>query len=153
MKDIILKPGSYLKDTKTTNTKNIPGQSMEDFVIGVLANPTCCVKTLKLNKTAVTQTGTITSGVTVNASAGRITTVALTTGANIAEAPFTVTNSYVLADSVIIATVTGYSGSTITNDLPQIYIDDVVAGSFKVIVGNGGSGTLDGTVTISFVIH
>jgi hypothetical protein len=153
MKDIILKPGSYLKDTKTTNTKNIPGQSMEDFVVGVLANPTCCVKTLKLNKTAVTQTGTITSGVTVNASAGRITTVALTTGANIAEAPFTVTNSYVLADSVIIATVTGYSGSTITNDLPQIYIDDVVAGSFRVIVGNGGSGTLDGTVTISFVIH
>ena len=153
MKDIILKPGSYLKDTKTSNTKNIPGDSLEDFVVGVLANPTCCVKTLKLNKTAVTQTGTITSGVTVNASAGRITTVALTTGANIAEAPFTVTNSYVLADSVIIATVTGYSGSTITNDLPQIYIDDVVAGSFRVIVGNGGSGTLDGTVTISFVIH
>ena len=153
MKDIILKPGSYLKDTKTQNTKNIPGQSMEDFVVGVLANPTCCVKTLKLNKTAVTQTGTITSGVTVNASAGRITTVALTTAANVAEAPFTVTNSYVLADSVIIATGTGYSGATITNDLPQVYIDDVVAGSFKVIVGNGGSGTLDGTVTISFVIH
>jgi len=153
MKDIILKPGSYLKDTKTSNTKNIPGDSLEDFVVGVLANPTCCVKTLKLNKTAVTQTGTITSGVTVNASAGRITTVALTTAANVAEAPFTVTNSYVLADSVIIATVTGYSGATITNDLPQIYIDDVVAGSFRVIVGNGGSGTLDGTVTISFVIH
>lgn len=46
MKDIILKPGTFLKDTKTTNTKNIPGQSMEDFVVSVLANPTCCVKNL-----------------------------------------------------------------------------------------------------------
>ena len=153
MKDIILKPGTFLKDTKTANTKNIPGQSMEDFVVSVLANPTCCVKTLKLSKSAVTQTGSITSGVTVNAAAGTITTVGLSTAANVAEAPFTVTNSYVAADSVIIATVTGYSGSTILNDLPQVYIDDVVAGSFKVIVGNGGSGTLDGTVTISFVIH
>jgi hypothetical protein len=153
MKDIILKTGTYLKETKTSHTNSIPGESLENFVVGVLANPTCCVKTLKLSKTAVTQTGTITSGVTVDAAAGRITTVALTTAANTVEAPFTVTNSYVAADSVVIATISGYSGSTITNDLPQVYIDDVAAGSFKVIVGNGGAGTLDGTVTISFVIH
>jgi hypothetical protein len=153
MKDIILKTGTYLKETKTSHTNSIPGESLENFVVGVLANPTCCVKTLKLSKSSVTQSGTITTGVTLNASAGKITTVALTTAANAVEAAFTVTNSYVAADSVIIATVTGYSGSTTTNDLPQVYIDDVVAGSFNVIVGNGGSGTLDGTVTISFVIH
>lgn len=46
MKDIILKSGTYLKETKTSHTNSIPGESLENFVISVLANPTCCVKNL-----------------------------------------------------------------------------------------------------------
>lgn len=152
MKDIILKPGTYLAENKTTHTDNIPGLSLENYIVGLLKNPTCCAKYVTLTKGSVTQSGTITTGVTLNSPSGTITTVALTTAANVAEAPFTVTNSYVKADSIIVANIVAYSGATITNDLPQVYIDDVVAGSFKVIVGNGGSGTLDGTVTIAFAI-
>jgi hypothetical protein len=78
MKDIILKPGTFLKDTKTTNTKNIPGQSVEDFVVGLLKNPTCCAKYVTLTKGVVTQSGSITSAVTLNQPAGEITTVSAT---------------------------------------------------------------------------
>ena len=38
MKDIILKSGTYLKETKTSHTNSIPGESLENFVISVLAN-------------------------------------------------------------------------------------------------------------------
>ena len=65
---------------------------------------------------------------------------------------FTITNSFVKANSVVVASIVGYTGATLTGDLPQVYVNSIGAGSFNLIVGNGGSGTLDGTVTISFVI-
>lgn len=152
MTDIILKPGTFLAINKSAQTSVIPGVSLENYIVGLLKNPTCCAKYVTLTKGSVTQATSITTGVTLNSPSGTITTVALTTAANTAEAPFTVTNSYVKADSVIVANVIAYGGSTVINDLPMIYIDKVVAGSFKVIVGNGGAGTLDGTVTIAFAI-
>jgi len=52
MKDIILKPGSFLEDKKTSHTNKIPGQSLEDFVVSVMKSATCCTKVLK-NTTVV----------------------------------------------------------------------------------------------------
>ena len=49
MKDIILKPGSFLEDKKNSHTGKIPGQSLEDFVVGVMKSATCCTKILKNN--------------------------------------------------------------------------------------------------------
>lgn len=152
MKDIILKPGTFYKTVKTSTSSNIPGQSLEDYVVELLKSPTCCAKHVTLSKSTVTQATSITTGVTINSPSGVITTVALTTAANAAELPFIVTNSYVKADSIVLANIVDYDPTTATNDLPLVYIDDITAGSFKVVVGNGGSGVLDSAVKIAFAI-
>ena len=144
MKDIILKPGTFLKDTKTTNTKNIPGQSMEDFVVGLLKNPTCCAKYVTLTKGVVTQTGNINSAVTLNQPAGEITTVSATIAGTVNT--FTFNNSYIKADSVILATVNDTNGA----GLVVVQVDNIVAGSCSISLAGVVSNT--GTVTIGFGI-
>lgn len=144
MKDIILKPGTFLKDTKTQNTKNIPGQSMEDFVVGLLKNPTCCAKYVTLTKGVVTQTGSITSAVTLNQPAGEIITVSATIAGTVNT--FTLNNSYIKADSVILATVNDTTGA----GLVVVQVDNIVAGSCSISLAGVVSNT--GTVTIGFGI-
>jgi len=144
MKDIILKPGSYLKDTKTTNTKNIPGQSMEDFVVGLLKDPTCCAKYVTLTKGIVTQSGSITSAVTLNQPAGEITTVSATIAGTVNT--FTFNNSFIKADSVILANVNDTTGA----GLVVVQVDNIVAGSCSISLAGVVSNT--GTVTIGFGI-
>jgi len=144
MKDIILKPGTFLKDTKTQNTKNIPGQSVEDFVVGLLKNPTCCAKYVTLTKGVVTQTGNINSAVTLNQPAGEITTVSATIAGTVNT--FTLNNSYIKADSVILATVNDTTGA----GLVVVQVDNIVAGSCSISLAGVVSNT--GTVTIGFGI-
>jgi hypothetical protein len=144
MKDIILKPGSYLKDTKTQNTKNIPGQSLEDFVVGLLKDPTCCAKYVTLTKGTVTQSGSITTAVTLNQPAGEITTVSATIAGTVNT--FTFNNSFIKADSVILATVNDTTGA----GLVVVQVDNIVAGSCSISLAGVVSNT--GTVTIGFGI-
>lgn len=144
MKDIILKPGTFLKDTKNQNTKNIPGQSVEDFVVGLLKNPTCCAKYVTLTKGVVTQTGTINSAVTLNQPAGEITTVSDTIAGSVKT--FTLNNSYIKADSVILATVNDTTGA----GLVVVQVDNIVAGSCSISLAGVVSNI--GTVTIGFGI-
>lgn len=144
MKDIILKSGTYLKETKTQNTKNIPGQSLEDFVVGLLKDPTCCAKYVTLTKGAVTQTGNINSAVTLNQPAGEITTVSDTIAGTVRT--FTLNNSYIKADSVILANVNDTTGA----GLVVVQVDNIVAGSCSISLAGVVSNT--GTVTIGFGI-
>jgi hypothetical protein len=144
MKDIILKSGTYLKETKTQNTKNIPGQSMEDFVVSLLKNPTCCAKYVTLTKGVVVQTGSITSAVTLNQPAGEITTVSATIAGTVNT--FTLNNSYIKADSVILATVNDTTGA----GLVVVQVDNIVAGSCSISLAGVVSNT--GTVTVGFGI-
>jgi hypothetical protein len=144
MKDIILKSGTYLKETKTQNTKNIPGQSMEDFVVGLLKDPTCCAKYVTLTKGAVTQSGSITSAVTLNQPAGEITTVSATIAGTVNT--FTLNNSYIKADSVILATVNDTTGA----GLVVVQVDNIAAGSCSISLAGVVSNT--GTVTVGFGI-
>jgi hypothetical protein len=144
MKDIILKSGTYLKETKTQNTKNIPGQSMEDFVVGLLKDPTCCAKYVTLTKGIVTQSGSITSAVTLNQPAGEITTVSATIAGTVNT--FTLNNSFIKADSVILATVNDTTGA----GLVVVQVDNIVAGSCSISLAGVVSNT--GTVTIGFGI-
>jgi hypothetical protein len=144
MKDIILKSGTYLKETKTQNTKNIPGQSLEDFVVGLLKDPTCCAKYVTLTKGTVTQSGSITSAVTLNQPAGEITTVSATIAGTVNT--FTLNNSYIKADSVILATVNDTTGA----GLVVVQVDNIVAGSCSISLAGVVSNT--GTVTIGFGI-
>jgi hypothetical protein len=144
MKDIILKSGTYLKETKTQNTKNIPGQSLEDFVVGLLKDPTCCAKYVTLTKGTVTQSGSITSAVTLNQPAGEITTVSATIAGTVNT--FTLNNSYIKADSVILATVNDTTGA----GLVVVQVDNIVAGSCSISLAGVVSNT--GTVTVGFGI-
>lgn len=77
----------------------------------------------------VTQATNITTGVTVNATKGVITTVSLTTAASTVAGPFTVTNSKVLATSVVTATVEYANGKT---GFPVCLVENVAAGSFNI---------------------
>ena len=153
MKDIILKPGTFLLDKKNSHTKQIPGASLEDFVVGVLKNPTCCAKYVALSKANYTQATSLTTGVATTTPAGEVTPFStLTTGAGLAEAGFTVTNPFVTADSIILANITDYSAVIGTAGLPQVIVDDVAAGSFRLIIVNGGVNALNGTLKIGYTV-
>ena len=82
----------------------------------------------------VTQITSRTTGVTINKPSGAITLVSAAGSTTIAS--FTVTNSTVAADDVII--VSQKSGT----DLYRIYVTNVAAGSFKISFA-----TLSGTTT------
>ena len=152
MKDIILKTGTYTNanTSKDVASGKIPGASLEKFVVNLLKNPTCCAKYVALSKGVVTQLTSITTGVALEYPAGEIATVSLTTAASTTAGTFTVTDSYVKADSLVLANIVDYTGTT---GFPAILIDDVVAGSFKITVRNlDTAAALNGVVTIGFAI-
>lgn len=96
----------------------------------------------------VTQGTGITTGVTINATRGVITTVSLTTAASTVTGPFVVTNSKVLATSVVQATVEYATGKT---GFPVCLVEAVAAGSFKVRLLNASTGAaLNDVVKIHF---
>jgi hypothetical protein len=146
-KDIILKMGTYV--TAVTNKSiaagAVPGASLEKFVVNLLKSPTCCVKYVTLSKAVVTQSGSITTAVTLNQPAGDIVTVSATIGAGAASS-FTFNNSFIKADSVILATVNDTTGSGVL----AVQTDGIVAGSCTVTLGGVVANT--GVVTIGFAI-
>lgn len=98
----------------------------------------------------VTQLTSITTGVTVNATKGVITTVSLTTAAGAAESPFVVTNSKVVASSIIITSVEYASGKT---GFPVVLVEAVAAGSFGIRILNAkAAGALNDIVKIHFQV-
>jgi len=97
----------------------------------------------------VTQATSITTGVALNSSYGRITTVSSTLASN-NTATFTVTNSSVLASTdLIMLTLNGYSG---TNGVPSVRIGTISAGSFTIVIRNAGTVALNGTLDIGFLV-
>lgn len=148
MKDIILKPGTFLSEKKNSHTNKIPGQSLEDYVVSLLKNNTCCTKALVLTKGTVTQATDRSTAVTLNAPAGVITTNAASfaTGTNVV---FTVNNSFVKADSTIILSLntTGLPGYSI-----HVAVESVAAGSFAIRVFNATGSALILPAKINFLI-
>ena len=97
----------------------------------------------------VTQITSATTGVTVNANAGTITTVAQNIAAG-GEVQFTVTNSKVTALSVpVVAIASGtVGGTTVAN------VTAVAAGSFQITLTNLHAATAEtGTLVINFVVN
>lgn len=105
---------------------------------------------VKVIKKMVTQLTSITTGVTVNASSGVVTTVSSTLAAH-ATAQFTVTNSHVSSSSVVMLTIQDFSG-TIGDRCVSANVDSVAEGSFIVSLVNGGTTALDGVVKIGFLV-
>lgn len=99
-------------------------------------------------QTAVTQATSITTGVTVNALAGVITTVSQTVAAG-AEAEFTVTNSEVAATDVVVACIkTHTSAGTF-----DVSVAAVAAGSFTLRLTNlHASAAGDNVLVINFFV-
>ena len=97
----------------------------------------------------VTQDTSITTGVTVNALNGVITTVSSTLAAN-TKASFIVTNSNVLAGSKLLVSVEYDEAAT---GIPVVGVADIAAGSFKVVLSNGaGVDALNNVVKVHYLI-
>jgi hypothetical protein len=97
----------------------------------------------------VTQGTSITTGVTVNALNGIITTVSSTLAAN-AKTSFTVTNPNVLAGSKILVSVEYDEAAT---GIPVVGVADIAAGAFKVVLSNAaGTDALNNVVKVHYAI-
>ena len=97
----------------------------------------------------VTQATSASTGVTVNALSGSITTVALTAAAA-AEIRFTVTNStFAIGDTVSFSTT--YNGGGTPSIASAV---NATAGTFDIVVTNlNASAAFDAAMVINFVIH
>mgnify|MGYP001618743310 CR=1 FL=1 len=96
---------------------------------------------------SVTQITSASTGVTIVAPCGQITTVALTTAAA-AEERFTVTNSIVAATDVI-AVCTTYDGA----GNPIVAVQKVAAGVFDILITNvHATAALNAAMVINFVV-
>ena len=95
------------------------------------------------NRGAVTQSTGHTNGVTVNTTSGIITLAAVSLASG-AQAEFTVTNSTVQADSLILLTVEGATAASETDDSILIaQTTGLGAGSFKITLSNVGDSATD----------
>jgi len=99
-----------------------------------------------LGRGTVTQATSITTGVTLNARAGVVTTVASTLVAN-ADAAFVVTNSYVKSDSVIVLTCLNTGAGIATAQ-----VSAVADGSFTVLLANSGNAAFNSTIGVHFLV-
>lgn len=95
----------------------------------------------------VTQATTITTGVTLNASKGVITTFSVTLAAGASSSGvFTLTNSFIRTTSVILTNcIQGATGSAVT-----ALVNNITNGTCDILLTNGG-GTTTGAATI--IIH
>ena len=100
------------------------------------------------NTANVTQITSITTAVTVNALNGIITTVSSTLAANL-KTFFTVNNPNVLAGSKILVSV---QYDEVATGIPVVGVSDIAAGSFKVVLSNGGSAALNNVVKVHYLI-
>lgn len=109
--------------------------------------------TVELQKGTVTQITTTATGVTIHATSGVITCVTSTAAAS-TPVTFTVTNSRVVATSVILVGVCDYSGAIDgTEGEPKATVDNITAGAFDITVWNhDASHQLNGIVKIAFAI-
>ena len=132
---------------KVTKANFLPGKDNKRFVVfskqfNALVDK---VNTL-LGRGTVTQATSITTAVTLNKRSGIVTTVSSTLAAN-AEAEFTVNNSFVESDSVVILTGL-YNGDSHVS----LNVKSVADGSFVVVLANSGGATLNTTVGVQFLV-
>lgn len=94
----------------------------------------------------VTQATSSSTAVTLNKVCGQITTVALTTAGG-AEEAFTVNNSTVDANDVVVVSTT-YAGA----GKPIVFVTNQAAGSFVANITNVSASALDAALTINFTV-
>ncbi|NBO99346.1 MAG: hypothetical protein EBU90_04360 [Proteobacteria bacterium] len=100
--------------------------------ISIIQSDFVSANEISLRKATVTQTTAITSGVTLNSPAGVITTVSSTLATN-GNTSFSVGNSFVKADSLVLGNIVNYAGS---QGAPFTRVQGVTNGSFSVAIRN-----------------
>lgn len=102
-------------------------------------------------KSAVTQGTSVTTAVTCDAYAGRITTfAALAAGAGVS---FQVNNKYVSASSVVVATVEATTATAdATRDAITVDLEVTGAGSFTVHIYNGDALITAAAPIVNFIV-
>ena len=98
---------------------------------------------------AVTQLTSITTGVTLNAVCGTITTVSMTLAAGV-DASFTLTNSAISANDVVVVSVKSYGGTA--DGIPIAAVQSTAAGSCVINIRNTGATTLDALAVLNFAV-
>ena len=132
---------------KVTKANFLPGKDDSRFyVFSKQFNALVDKVNTLLGRGTVTQATSITTAVTLNKRSGIVTTVSSTLAAN-AEAEFTVNNSFVESDSVVILTGL-YNG----NSHVSLNVKSVADGSFVVVLANSGSAALNATVGVQFLV-
>lgn len=106
---------------------------------------------VKVIKSTVSQETSTVTGVTINASSGVITMQSSTLADGLTE-QFTVTNSNVSGDSVVLANALDYSGTIASAGVITVNVDSVGSGSFVVSIGNGSGAPLDGIIKVGFLV-
>lgn len=106
------------------------------------------------NRNLVTQNTSLSTGVTINATAGLITLFSGTVGPN-TQLEFTVTNSTVTTDSLIFLTLIGPGIATEANDTYlNTHVTAINTGSFKIVLTNSqATHTVDiGPRSVQFLV-
>lgn len=104
---------------------------------------------IEFSKGEITQSTALANDVYLSKSSGKIITVSSTLFPKSTEF-FTLFNSYIKANSIVICGISGYSG---TDGIPFCYIDDIVEGSCDIMVSNLHRRLeLNGIMKISFII-
>ena len=145
-----IKAGNY-RTTLPTDTQNLLAIGAKDtsrddgwLPLAVNAEP---LQSLYSTGT-VTQLSSITTAVTLNTFNGLITTVSSTLAAN-AKTNFTVNNSNVTTRSRIIVSAQYDEAAT---GIVVLGVSDIAAGTFKVVISNGGNAALNNVVKVHFMI-
>jgi hypothetical protein len=102
------------------------------------------------DKGSVTQITSITTGVTLNTYAGKITTFDLGTIESHERSSFVVNNTNCLSTSIVMCNLVDFSGTN--NRYLHCGIDNIAENQFEIVLMNSSGYTLDGTVTLAFMI-
>jgi len=152
MSEIILTSGSFHKYVSGSSIAKTVlkhgGYSLTTAVLDILAANTCCTKnivadSLTIDKKAVTATS---DTVTINAAAGVVTTVPLTTPAG-GDYGIQILNSYIKTDSVVQVTI--YNPN---QGIAVVAINALSDGNLELIVYNVGTNPFNSSIKIHFLV-
>jgi hypothetical protein len=152
MSEIILSSGAYHQYVSGSSIAKTVikhgGYSLTTAVLDILAANTCCTKNIVADSLIVNKkTVTATSGtVTINAAAGKVNTVPLTTAPG-GDYGIQILNSYIKTNSVIQLTVDNPN-----QGVAVLAINVITDGSLEIIIYNVGTSPFNSSIGIHFLI-
>jgi len=114
----------------------------------LLVSGTTTLGNVTIPKGTVTQLTSSVTPVTVNVQSGTVTTVSQTLAAQ-SFATFVVNDNKITANSVVVANISNYTGTT---GLPVAYVTSIGTGVFSIVVSNYHTTVaLNGALTVAYI--